>query len=409
MQFLVVWNFFLQALLLRPLDGVSWGATLVVWVVRILTLSLLFRTYIGPTIVRLVSRRLRIRSVSLRSIRGIYFKAGSGTWRVERVGISYHRPTSGQASRFSVQVQGLSLELDGQATEVSRKASSGSKTRKVSRTDPSRFVRRASWALLSSIYTTLEPYCRPVVRTFFVNLLRLGISALPAITHVVDFELDSAVLTCAALPGVRLSVEEAKLHTSVSLASLPNVVTIENGRAHPTIGHRRFASVADWNARLKGSVRRTWDRAWGATQVTASVILHVKGVNGHIDRNNDSFAGTVFPWHGELYSLHSREPQGSQFRQSARYTAFCCRCSQSPSRRGAPQRRNISRFRHGGHTAGCHPESACKGQTTPFREDGRERLWFSCEWVACVSNSKEPCLEVIIVPRFAIHGSFIGM
>ncbi|KAH9899928.1 golgi-body localization protein domain-containing protein [Cubamyces lactineus] len=291
MLLLAVWNLLLQALLLRRLDGLSWRAALVVWVVRILTLSLLFRTYIGPAIVRLVSRRLRIRSVSLRSIRGIYFKAGSGTWRVERIGISYHRPTSGQASRFSVKVQGLSLELDGQTPDVSRKASSGSKYRKMSRTNPSRFVRRALWGLLSSIYTALEPYCRPAVRTFFVYLLRLGIKALPAITHVVDFELDSAVLTCAALPGVRLSVEEAKLHTRVSLASLPTAVTVENGRIHPAVGHRRFASVADWNARLKGSVRRTWDRAWGATQVTASVVLHVKGVNGHIERTNDSFAG----------------------------------------------------------------------------------------------------------------------
>ena len=80
-------DFLLHALLLRPLDDLSLWAMLLVWAVRILTLSLLLRTYIGPAVVSLVSTRLRIRSISLRSIRGVYFKAGHGTWRVERIGI----------------------------------------------------------------------------------------------------------------------------------------------------------------------------------------------------------------------------------------------------------------------------------------------------------------------------------
>ncbi|KAI0677563.1 golgi-body localization protein domain-containing protein [Trametes maxima] len=290
MQYLFGWNLLLHALLLRPLGDVSLGATLVVWTVRILTLSLLFRTYLGPAIVRLVSKRLRIRSVSLRSIRGIYFKAGSGTWRVERVGISYHRPSPGQASRFSIKVEGLSFELDGHTSGTPHRRSSSDQGRKVSRSNPSRLARRALWAFLSSVYTTLEPYCRPAVRSFFVSLLRFGIGALPALTHVVDFELNSAELTCAGLPGVKLAVGEAKLHTRVSLAYLPSMVAVPNSKSQH-MGHRRFASVADWNARVKGSLRRTWDRAWGATQVSASVTLQVKSINGSVDENSDMFAG----------------------------------------------------------------------------------------------------------------------
>ncbi|OSD04190.1 hypothetical protein PYCCODRAFT_1476242 [Trametes coccinea BRFM310] len=284
-------NVLLHALLLRHLDDLSLTATLLVWTVRILTLSLLFRTYIGPAIVRLVSRRLRIRSVSLRSIRGIFFKAGSGSWKVERIGISYHRPSAGKASRFSIKVEGVEFELDGRSSDATARLAARNKNRKTSQASPSRYAQRILWTLLASLYTTLDPYCRPVIRRFFVSLLRLGIRALPALTHVVDFELDSAELTCAALTGVKFSVGHAKLHTSVSLTALPNAVIMENGRGNPAAGHRRFASIADWNTRLKGSVRRTWDRAWGATQVAASVNLQIHDVNGVVDKTSDLFTG----------------------------------------------------------------------------------------------------------------------
>lgn len=306
MQPLLGFNIVLHALLLRPLREISWAATLLIWTIRILTLSLLFRTYIGPAIVRLVSRRLRIRSVSLRSIRGIYFKAGSGTWRVERVGISYHRPSAGKASRFSIKVEGLSIELDGQASAFPLKTPP---TEKRSRTsNASRVARRALSLLLSSVYTALEPYCRPTVRSFFVYLLRLGIRALPAITHVVDFELDSAVITCATLIGVQLSVGEAKLHTRVSLAYRPSVVAVANGTTPLHLGHRRFASVADWNARVKSSVRRTWDRAWGATQVGASVVLQINSVSGFVDKDSEHFGGEYLNWCHRLCSHSYRQP-----------------------------------------------------------------------------------------------------
>lgn len=281
-------EFFLHALLLRPLDDLTLWSILLVWVVRVLTLSLLFRTYIGPAVVRLVSSRLRIRSISLRSIRGVYFKAGNGTWRVERIGISYHKPSSSTATRFSIQVQGLSLELDGQFNARSRPRRPPMRPRPT----PSRLARRlwkVLYTLLSLCYTTLEPYCRPTVRTFFVTTLRLVIRALPTVTNGLDFELDSASVSLTDIPGVRFSVGYAKLNSSVTLAYLPSVVSVED--AKPRAAHKRFASVADWNARVRGSVRRTWDRAWGATQVAASVNLQVNAVSGHIDKHSELFAG----------------------------------------------------------------------------------------------------------------------
>lgn len=289
-------EFFLHALLLRPLDDLTLWSTLLVWIVRILTLSLLFRTYIGPAVVRLVSNRLRVRSISLRSIRGVYFKAGNGTWTVERIGISYHKPSSGTATRFSIQVQGLSLELDEQSHARPRPR----RPRMRPRPTPSRLARRlwkAIYSLISLCYTTLEPYCRSTVRTFFVTTLRLVIRALPAVTNGLDFELDSASVSLADMPGIRFSVGYAKLNSSVTLAYLPSVVAVEDAKHR--VAHKRFASVADWNARVRGSFRRTWDRAWGATQVTASVTLQITAISGHVDKNSELFAGksrSVVPW-----------------------------------------------------------------------------------------------------------------
>ncbi|TBU45037.1 golgi-body localization protein domain-containing protein [Dichomitus squalens] len=282
-------DFVLHALLLRSLDDLSLWATLLVWAVRILTVSLLLRTYIGPAVVSLVSTRLRVRSISLRSIRGVYFKAGHGTWRVERIGISYHRPSSGYATRFSFQVQGLSLELDSVSTI---RSSIRHKVRKP-RPTPSRLARRL-WmivcALLSSLYNYVEPHVRPTIRTFVVTTLRLAISALPTLTNGLDFELEHATVSHSSIAGVRWSVGHAKLHSAVSLAYLPSVVSVNSTKV-PT-GHRRFASVADWNARLKGSFRRTWDRAWGATQVSASITLQVNAISGHADKSSELFAGS---------------------------------------------------------------------------------------------------------------------
>ncbi|OBZ70456.1 hypothetical protein A0H81_09962 [Grifola frondosa] len=67
----------------------------------------------------------------------------------------------------------------------------------------------------------------------------------------------------------------------MSLTYMESVVYVDDGKVPYTARHKRFASVADWNARVKSSLRRTWERAWGATQVAASVSLAVKNVTGN--------------------------------------------------------------------------------------------------------------------------------
>ncbi|TFY59683.1 hypothetical protein EVJ58_g5636 [Rhodofomes roseus] len=270
----------LKALLLGS-PGHGFWAFLLVWVVRIVTLSFIFRTYAGPALLKLVSKRLRVRSVSLRSIRGIYFRAGSGTIiRIDRVGISYHRPSPTTASRLTLIVEGLKVELSKDQEPQLRPSLKRRRS-----TPATRFgdrVRLIALATLRSTWNTLDPHVRPFIRTSIVSILRFVIRALPALTQVIDFELDSAVVTYAAIPGVELVLKQAKVKTKVTLSIVDNVVipgAPSAPESQPFRGHRRFASVADWNARVQNSLRRTWDRAWGATQVTASLSLRLKGIS----------------------------------------------------------------------------------------------------------------------------------
>lgn len=263
-----------------------WGY-LSIWVVRAATISLLFRTFLGPFVLRLLSSRLRVRSISLRSIRGIYFRSGSGILRVDRIGLSYHRPSVRGASRFSVKVEGLRVDI----TELKsgRGPSSPTKPRRSRHPAGLSPLTHRAWTLscllCSRIYRALDPYVRPIVRTAFVSTFRFIIRALPALTQGLDFELNSASITLADVPGVELVLEKATLQTSVELSVPSTTGSVFNGGPRVNASrHRRFGSVVNWNARLAGSVRRTWDRAWGATEVAATVSLNLQQIKGNAYR-----------------------------------------------------------------------------------------------------------------------------
>lgn len=297
LQSLAVLVLFFSTLVIRkPHDSRS--ASLILWLLRAVTFSLLFRSFLGPTILRLISNRLRVQSVSLRSIRGIYFRAGKGILHVDRVGLSYHRPSGQSASRFSIQVEGFRLELVKPDHNGPRKPNVPFTPDAQSRKKMAKHAAARTWvatrSLTASAYSTLEPYVRPALRKFVVSVLRLMIRALPALTQVLDLELDSVVITSpTVVPGAELVVSKAKVHTSIAFTQLDNSKPGSMSRSDVGLGkegpgaprHRRFASVADLNTRIKNSFRRTWDRAWGSTHVAASLLLDIHEVSGFASRD----------------------------------------------------------------------------------------------------------------------------
>ena len=269
--------FLLKALIIGPTTGSLWF-TFLIWTVRLVTLAIAFRTILGPSILRLLFKRIRARSVSLRSIRGITFRSPAGIWRIDRIGLSYHRPSGRNCSRFAVKVEGVKVEL---LSAVEKREGTSSGTETPSHAAKSTLIPRSGSftiflrSLYDYAYSSLDPHVRPIVRTVVVTAFRLVIRALPALVQAVSFELESAVITLSTEVDAKLSIATARADMNVALEHLGSATIpqpLQSAR------HKRFASVANLNTRLKSSLKRTWDRAWGGTEVVASVCLSMSRI-----------------------------------------------------------------------------------------------------------------------------------
>lgn len=268
--------FAIRALLLGNSAVSTWSSTLI-WFVRIITLGLLLRTYIVPAVLRLCSDRVRVRSISLRSIRGIYVNAGDKKLHIERIRWSYHRSSSNTASRVAIRIEGLKIDVERAAPNV---ITLRPPRRPIRASDFAPFpIARRLWSIILKCAGYLEPTMRPIVRAYVVMALRLIIRIVPPLTHVIEFELDAAVVSFAALSGVSLVLKDTTLHTALSFSHLERVIWTEGLQPNPRRRkHSRLMSVIDWKDRFASSLERSWDRAWGKTQGEASVSLRINRV-----------------------------------------------------------------------------------------------------------------------------------
>ena len=213
----------------------SWNSGWRSWLllaIQILVIGQILRAWVGPFIFQRVSKRIRVRRVSLRSIRGIYVRLASMTIRIDRVGLSYH-PSAEATRRFSFKVEGLWVEIHELEArpQLIRPAS-----RRLSRLPtladfaPSPMARHL-WSLYSEIYALLEPYVRPALRSFFVTWTRAIIRCLPVLTQVIDFELDKALVTFTTLPEAHVAIRGVTVSTTVTFTNLESVV--EPAGEHP--------------------------------------------------------------------------------------------------------------------------------------------------------------------------------
>ncbi|KAI0702885.1 golgi-body localization protein domain-containing protein [Cytidiella melzeri] len=280
LSFTVIALFCSTLVISKPQDSAS--ATVVLWLLRVVTFSLLFRSFLGPAILRLVSSRLRVQSVSLRSIRGIYFRAGKGILHIDRLGLSYHRPHQHSASRFSIRVEGFRLELVKAERTTKRKFRSSAEDEQSRKKRAARAAKR-TWVIArvvaASVYSAFEPHARPVLRKAVIAVFRIIIRALPALTQVLDLDLDSAVVSSPSIvPGAEIVLSRTRIHAGVAFTQLDNSADGVLDGVSTLVKHRRFASVADLNTRVKNSFKRTLGRAWGSTHVAASVTLEIDEV-----------------------------------------------------------------------------------------------------------------------------------
>ncbi|KAL5508278.1 FMP27 [Sanghuangporus vaninii] len=206
------------------------------------------------------------------------------TIRIDRVGISYH-PSAEAVRRFSFKVEGLWVEIHELKSRRHSRLQTGQSTlRRFSRLptladfNPSPVARRL-WSLYSSIYASLEPYVRPVIRSIFIAMTRVGIRCLPLLTQVVDFELERALFTFTTLPEAHITIRSMTLSAALEFSNLESVVGSTTELPRNRL-HRRFMNVAHLRSRFVDSFKRIWSHAWGRTQGSAAFSIRIQKVSG---------------------------------------------------------------------------------------------------------------------------------
>ncbi|KAJ7498810.1 golgi-body localization protein domain-containing protein [Mycena latifolia] len=277
--------YILRVLLLTRSDDL-WWTSFSVWLVRLIAFSLILRTYIIPWAVGRLSRHLRVRSISLRSIRGFYVRAGAQTLRADRIRWSWGYVEGSR--RLTFQVDGLTLEV---GTPAHGSADRHSRALTLADFAPSPMAHRL-WMLFSSLYSLVDPFLRPLVRNYFAACLRLLIRWVPGISQALALDLHSPTITFADMPGAKIVLSTVTVRTVLAFTQTEKPE--EAGQLLKVPSHTRASySVAAWRRRLTHSLQRSWDRAWGQTHGYATVELKCHDIVGSMDSFED-FLGDSF-------------------------------------------------------------------------------------------------------------------
>jgi hypothetical protein len=252
----------------------SWF-TLVSYLAAVVVFLFVARAYIAPYVVMRFSKHLHVRSISLRSIRGLYFRRGNRTWHVERIGYSYRSSGEGKPKGILLKIQGLRIEI----AHVSREQPARTKhRRRITLVDlsPSPLALHL-WSIMSTVYWVFDPIIRPVIRISVTSILNQVIHRIPILTQALRLELESAVIVHAAIPDAQLVIAGADLDAHLTFSYL-HVPVPHSDQINGQGGHRPSAAalaMGAWKSRLAMGFKRTWRHAWDSTlgQTKASLTF----------------------------------------------------------------------------------------------------------------------------------------
>ncbi|KAF5344064.1 hypothetical protein D9758_008855 [Tetrapyrgos nigripes] len=277
-----VFDVLLSLLLIKTSDVLF--ITYLCWFLRLLLLALCLRSYIIPLALSKLSKHVRVRSISLRSIRGLYVYREVGTrsqtWKVERIGYSW----SSESRHLTIIVEGLTLELN-KLENISVPLTRHKRSLTVATLS---YTNKQFWEILSGIFILLDPILRPLIRTFVLASLRTIILTVPSITSAIFFDIQLARLVVNELAGLELVSERIRLHTSLEFTPLEHGKDAETQRPSITQTARKSYSISAWKSRFKGSFRRSWNRAVERSLGTGSVSLELQNIVGSISPETET-------------------------------------------------------------------------------------------------------------------------
>jgi hypothetical protein len=263
----------LSLVLLSSPTSSPWSS-LAVWAARVLTIALLTRTYGLPTLVAMLSKRVRVRSVSLRSVRGLYLRSGRATITSERIKLGLRWVPDARALRMRITVQNLDIQI---AEPLSRKKAERAARRAHRRMptladlDPSPHA----WSAVSTLTSSISRALRPAATAIAVALLRLVVLALPTLTQVLEIELDTVSIVSAST-GARLDLNHATLSSRLEFSPADGVEPASGSPAAARLGKEGVSTML---GRLTAFLRflslQNTEKAWSSTQCNISLSLSV--------------------------------------------------------------------------------------------------------------------------------------
>ncbi|KIJ70055.1 hypothetical protein HYDPIDRAFT_121417 [Hydnomerulius pinastri MD-312] len=266
----------LLLLLKWPQSASSW-ILLACWPLGVVSFLYIARAYLAPYVLMRFSSHIRVRSVSLRSIRGLYFRKGNRTWQIDRFGYSYGSSADGKPKGLSFKVEGFKLEIEPPVVPPPPPPRARHR-RGLTLADlsPSPLALYL-WSAMSSVYSVIDPAVRPAIRLVVTSILQHVIHFIPRLTETVQLDIDRAVVLFTAAPQVQFVVENVVLKGHVCFT--------QNSQFHPTGGpdlphgnqtlSARALAMGAWKSRLAKGFQRTWTRTWDHTlgQTTGSVAF----------------------------------------------------------------------------------------------------------------------------------------
>ncbi|CAE7226687.1 unnamed protein product, partial [Rhizoctonia solani] len=285
--------------------------------VTALYLAVSFR---GPYLLNKLVPGCSVKSVSLRSIRGFRITRGAHAIEIDRIGLSFRRQPNASgwlAFRCSIRVSNIicrSFEGDYGSERrpiIQLKKPPAPKEVHSLRARRSRFSIQnfALFANVSndtvappltilkriapSLARNIDRLLRPAFRVLFVAVFRIVIRFLPTLMQAVDFELNRASLTVPKAQDFTLSVERVRVSTQVKFTQLERVIGDSTPEDADTPALRRLTRMGNWKLRMRGSLDRTWNRAWGRTHILSAVSIDVGSIGSTVRASVPSDVGTT--------------------------------------------------------------------------------------------------------------------
>lgn len=257
---------------------------LLVWTTRLIVLASLFRTWIAPAVIKILSKRLRLRSVSLRSIRGLYLRTSRAVYTVDRIKLGWRWVSLSKTVRLKVTIEGMCVEMlqPAKRKKPSQPLKLNARMRSLAQ------LKTVTNPLSPSIFAVISYVVRPTITTAARALLRLVVLALPTLTQVIEVELDNTKLSSRSHPGVFMTMDTINLssHLAFSKVERPPTNGDTPSAANPLDKISKLSSYWSFFTVPSG------ERAWATVQASAHLSLTVSNLNLFMEKSGIRDLGT---------------------------------------------------------------------------------------------------------------------